>query len=344
MTDLSIRRDGRAGRITLTRPQALNALTHAMVREIDGALATWERDDSVALVLIDGEGPRAFCAGGDIAEVYASGRRGDFAAGAAFWADEYRMNARIARLKKPCVALMQGFVMGGGVGVGSHGSHRVVGRTSQVAMPECAIGLIPDVGGTALLAAAPGRLGEYLGLTGHRMGPGDAIRAGFADSFVPEDRWRDLTAALTDSGDPDAISAFADPAPEPVLAAEAGRIDDAFDAPDLASLAARLEASDWGHGVLTTLRRLCPLSMACTLALVRAARRDPGVEKALAREYRFTARACSDGEFLEGVRAAVIDKDRNPLWRDDMDSLRPEEVAAMLAPLGDGELVLPPQP
>lgn len=341
MSDLDIRTEGRAGRITLNRPQALNALTHPMVREIDATLADWEADPAVALVLVDGAGPRAFCSGGDIAEVYASGRRGDFATGAAFWADEYRMNARIARLPKPFVALMHGYVMGGGVGIAAHGSHRVVGETTRLAMPECAIGLVPDIGGTALLAAAPGRLGEYLGLTGHRMGPGDAIRAGFADSFVPQDRWPALVAALVESGDPDAaVAAFADPAPPAALAAEAEAIDDAFDGADLAAIAARLEATDWGHGVLKALRRLCPLSMACTLALVRAARRDPGVEKALVREYRFTARACSDGEFLEGVRAAVIDKDRTPRWRDDMDSLRPEEVATMLAPL-DAELVLP---
>jgi enoyl-CoA hydratase len=341
MSDLHVRTEGRIGRVTLARPQALNALTHAMVREIDAALAGWEDDDTVALVLLDGEGPRAFCAGGDIAEVYASGRRGDFAAGAAFWADEYRMNARIAGYPKPRVALMHGFVMGGGVGVGGHASHRVVGTTTRVAMPECAIGLVPDIGGSALLAAAPGRLGEYLGLTGHRMDAGDAIRAGFADSFVPEDRWPGLVSALLDGADPDeAIAAFAEPAPEAALAADADAIDDAFEGADLAAIAARLETTDWGHGVLRTLRRLCPLSMACTLALVRAARRDPGVAKALVREYRFTARAASAGEFLEGVRAAVIDKDRSPQWRDDMDSLRPEEVARMLAPL-DEELSLP---
>ncbi len=340
MTDLHVRTEGRIGRITLARPQALNALTHAMVREIGATLAGWEGDDSVALVLVDGEGPRAFCAGGDIAEVYASGRRGDFATGAAFWADEYRMNARLARYPKPCVALMQGFVMGGGVGVGGHASHRVVGTTTQVAMPECAIGLVPDIGGSALLAAAPGRLGEYLGLTGHRMGAGDAIRAGFADSFVPEDRWPGVVSALLDGSDPDeAIAAFADPAPAAALAADADAIDDAFAGADLAAIAARLETTDWGHGILKKLRGFCPLSMACTLELVRAARREPGVAKALVREYRFTARACSDGEFLEGVRAAVIDKDRTPRWRDDMDSLRPEEVARMLAPL-DRELVL----
>ena len=231
--------------------------------------------------------------------------------------------------------------MGGGVGVSGHGSHRVVGETTQVAMPECMIGLVPDIGASAILARAPGRLGEYLGVTGHRMGPGDAIHAGFADHFVPEARWPELAAALTETGDAGVIADFADAAARGAARrARSEPIDDAFEAADLAALAARLETSDWGHGILKTLRRQCPLSMACTLELVRAARRDPGVEKALAREYRFTSRAASDGELLEGIRAAVIDKDRTPVWRDDMDSLRPEEVAAMLAPLGEDELKL----
>lgn len=339
--DISIRVEGRAGRITLARPQALNALSLGMVHAIDAALAGWADDPDVALVLIDGEGPRAFCAGGDIADVYRSGRRGDFAHGARFWADEYRMNARIAGFPKPYVALMHGFVMGGGVGVSGHGSHRIVGQSSQVAMPECMIGMVPDIGASSILARAPGRLGEYLGVTGHRMGPGDAILAGFADTFVPEVRWPELVVALTGSGDPAAIAGFADPLPQASLPPLREAIDDAFEAADLAALAARLEASDWGHGVLKLLRRQCPLSMACTLELVRAARREPGVAKALAREYRFTARAASDGELLEGIRAAVIDKDRRPVWRDDMDSLRPEEVAVMLSPLGEDELRLP---
>jgi enoyl-CoA hydratase len=338
--EIDIRVEGRAGRITLTRPEALNALSHGMVRAIDAALATWADDPAVELVLIDGEGPRAFCAGGDIGDVYRSGRRGDFDHGRRFWADEYRMNARLARYPKPCVALMHGYVMGGGVGVSGHGSHRVVGETTQIAMPECMIGLIPDVGATSILARAPGRLGEYLGVTGHRMGPGDAILAGFADHFVPEARWPELVSALVETGSPDVIAEMEEAPPEAALAVLREPIDDAFEAADLAALAARLETSDWGHGVHRTLRRQCPLSMAATLELVRAARRDPGIEKALAREYRFTSRASSDGELLEGIRAAVIDKDRKPVWRDDMDSLRPEEVAAMLAPLGDAELKL----
>ncbi len=204
-------------------------------------------------------------------------------------------------------------------------------------MPECNIGLIPDVGGTHLLAAAPGRLGEYLGLTGHRMGAGEAILAGFADVFVPQADWPALVAALAETGLP-AIPTHT--APEAPLAAHREAIEDAFAAADLAAIAARLETSDWGHGVAKILARQSPLSMACTLELVRAARRDPGIEKALAREYRYTFRSQADSDLLEGIRAAVIDKDRTPIWRDTTDSLRPEDVAAMLAPLGEDELRL----
>ena len=160
MADVLIRRDGRAGRITLTRPRALNALTHEMCRQIDAALADWAGDAAVELVLIEGEGERAFCAGGDVAEIYRAGVRGDFALGRGFWRDEYRMNVRIAEYRKPVVSFLHGFVLGGGVGLGAQGSHRIVGESVQVSMPECGIGLIPDVGGTHRLALAPGRAGE----------------------------------------------------------------------------------------------------------------------------------------------------------------------------------------
>jgi enoyl-CoA hydratase/carnithine racemase len=341
MSDVRIRLEGRAGRITLDRPQALNALSHAMARAIAAALDAWAAEPAVRLVLIDAVGERAFCAGGDIHEIYERGRRGDFAFARRFWAGEYRLNAGIARYPKPYVALMQGFVMGGGVGVAAHGSHRVVGATTRIAMPECGIGLVPDVGGTHLLAGAPGHLGEFLGLTGHRMGPGDAICAGFAGHFVPEAAWPELAARLVETGDPGVIDGLEAPVPPADLAARRADIDDAFAAPDLATLAARLETSEWGHGVLRILARQSPLSMACTLALVRAARRDPGIEKALAREFRFTWRSISDGDLLEGIRAAVIDRDRAPVWRDAMDGVTPAQVEAMLAPLGRDELVLP---
>jgi enoyl-CoA hydratase len=337
-----IRKEGAAGRITLARPEALNALTLDMVRVIDAALAAWAADPAIRLVLIDAEGERAFCAGGDIAQVYHTGRAGDFDAARQFWREEYRMNARIARYPKVIVALMQGFVMGGGVGVGGHAGRRVVGETSRVAMPECMIGLIPDVGGSHLLARAPGRLGEYLGLTGYRMGPGDAILAGFADHFVPEARWPELAARLVETGDPGAIAAVAETRPEAPLAARRHDIDTAFAGADLRVIRESLPASEWGRETAETLARQCALSMAATLRLVRAARDEPGIETALARELRFTWRAASQGELLEGIRAAVIDKDRKPRWRTTIDTLDPAEVDAMLASLGPDELTLPP--
>jgi enoyl-CoA hydratase/carnithine racemase len=338
VTDVLIRIDGRAGRITLNRPQALNALTLAMIHAIDAALQDWRDDPAVELVIVDAAGDRAFCAGGDLAEIYEAGRRGDFEGPRRFWADEYRMNARIAGYPKPFVALMQGFVMGGGVGLGCHGRHRVVGDGSRVAMPECAIGLIPDVGGTHLLARAAGRLGEYLGLAGRRMGPGEAIHAGFADHYVPEAAWPELTARLAATGEPGVIAAFGRPPPASALEALMPAIDDAFAAPDLGTLMARLAASDWGAGVAATLARQSPLSMACTLELVRMARAAPGIEAALAREFRFTARSMTDGDLMEGIRAQVIDKDRAPQWRDAIDDVRPAQIAAMLAPLGADEM------
>jgi enoyl-CoA hydratase/carnithine racemase len=199
--DIAIRKEGRAGRITLARPRALNALTWEMCLAIEAALDGWRDDAEVALLVIDAEGERAFCAGGDVAAVHARAVAGDHDYGRRFWTDEYRMNAKLFNFPRPVASFMQGFVMGGGVGVGGHASHRVVGESAQVAMPECGIGLVPDVGGSLLLARAPGRLGEYLGVTGARMGPGDAIHAGFADYFVPEAAWEALKAELCATGD-----------------------------------------------------------------------------------------------------------------------------------------------
>lgn len=329
MSDLSIRKDRRAGRITFTRPQALNALSHEMAVAIHRALDDWRGDDSVALVIIDAEGDRAFCAGGDIAAVYHAGRAGDHAVGQGFFADEYRMNAAIADYEKPVVAFMQGFVMGGGVGVGGHAGHRVVGDTTQVAMPESGIGLIPDVGGTWLLSRAPGRIGEYLGLTGARMDAGDAIHAGFADIYLPEAEWDAAKEVLAETGDVTRLKGR--PAPASALA---DRDLSAFGGRGVDDIMAALEQQG-DEGALNPLRRNSPLSMAATLAMVRAARGDQRMQDALSREYRFTRRATAQSDFLEGVRAQIIDKDRTPAWAADAG---PAAVDAMLAPLGADEL------
>ena len=329
MSDLSIRKDRRAGRITFTRPQALNALTHEMAVAIHRALDDWRGDPDVALVIIDAEGDRAFCAGGDIAAVYHAGRAGDHAVGQDFFADEYRMNAAIADFAKPIVAFMQGFVMGGGVGVGGHAGHRVVGDSTQVAMPESGIGLIPDVGGTWLLSRAPGRIGEYLGLTGARMDAGDAIHAGFADIYLPEAEWDAAKETLAETGDVTRLKGR--PAPASALA---DRDLSAFGGRSVEDIVAALEHQG-DEGALKPLRRNSPLSMAATLAMVRAARGDLRMQHALSREYRFTRRATAQSDFLEGVRAQIIDKDRSPVWAADAG---PAAVDAMLAPLGADEL------
>ncbi|EIE52298.1 enoyl-CoA hydratase [Salipiger aestuarii] len=343
MPDIHTRIEGRAGRITLTRPQALNALTHDMCLAIETAIDAWRKDDAVALVILDAQGERAFCAGGDIGDVWRAGMAGDYDLGRRFWADEYRMNAKLADYPKPIIAFLHGFVMGGGVGLGGHVSHRIVGESTQISMPECGIGFVPDVGGTLLLARAPGRVGDYLGLTSARMGPGDALFAGFADLFIPQAHWPALTADLCQTGDAQTLAAMAAPPPESALAASEGDIETLFAGETVAVIENALAAahSDLATGALKALRRNAPLSMALTLEMLRRLRAAPGgIREALQQEYRVSYRAVEQGDFLEGVRAQIIDKDRDPKWRFQAGDVTPDKVAAMLAPLGDRELTL----
>lgn len=341
MSDISIRQTGHAGRITLTRPKALNAVTHDMCLAIEAALDDWRDNDSVKLVIIDSEGDKAFSAGGDIQQLYETGRAGDFAYGQRFWRDEYRLNAKIAEYPKPYIAFMHGFTMGGGVGISCHGSHRIVCETSQIAMPECGIGLVPDVGGSLLLARAPGRLGEYLGLTTARMGPGDAIYAGFADSFLPETRWPDLIAELEETGDAGLIDSARMTEPGGRLSTSRAEIDALFDQDDLSGIVHALDGApgDLPQSALAAMRRNSPLAMACAVRMIRHLRdANAGIRHALDLEYRFTHRAMEHGDFLEGVRAAVIDKDRSPDWQHDLKTPPNEAATHMLQPLGEDAL------
>ncbi|MCC1492381.1 3-hydroxyisobutyrate dehydrogenase [Cognatishimia sp. F0-27] len=336
-TDIDIRIEGKAGRITLTRPKALNALTYEMCRAIDRALKSWAGDPTVALVIIDAAGDKAFCAGGDIAEMYATGKAGDFDYGRRFWRDEYRMNARLAEYPKPVLAFMQGFTMGGGVGLAGHVSHRIVGDSSKVSMPECTIGFVPDVGGSFLLARAPGRLGEYLGLTAARMLGADAIHAGFADHFIPESQWPGLIGQLCDSGSPDGVLQAAKTPPASELADLQPRIDALFSAQDLTSLRNALAADDsaFARDVETALARAAPLSAATTIEMIQRLR-GPSltIRRALELEYRVAHRIMEQGDFLEGIRAAIIDKDRDPKWRFADSAVPAVAVSALLRPLG----------
>ena len=342
MTDLIIRTEGPAGLITLNRPKALNALTWEMCLEIETALTMWRGDPTVELIIIDGAGERAFCSGGDIAEMYATGTRGEFDYGRRFWRDEYRLNRTIFLYPKPIVTFLHGFTMGGGVGVGCHASHRIVCEDSQIAMPECGIGLVPDVGGSLMLALAPGRVGEFLGVTGHRLDAGDAIFAGFADSFVPQEIWEEAKAALIASGDPAALDAFIAPAPDSQLRQWQAEIDSCFAGDTLGDIYRAMPA-DPGPAVTHAQKLMAknaPFAMTCAVEIIHRVRNGLRIENALDQEFRYTFRCGPQGDFIEGIRAAIIDRDRNPQWKHaswkDVTAL---EVTRMLMPLGKDALV-----
>ena len=343
LEDVIIRREGRAGRITLNRPKALNALTYPMVLAIHDALKRWEQDPEIAVVILDGTGDRALCAGGDVRAIYDSASEGSGFA-RKFWADEYRLNAYIGRYPKPYVAFMDGIVMGGGIGLSGHGSHRIVTERSQLAMPETGIGLIPDVGGTWLLAHAPGETGIYLGLTGERMRGAGTMYARFADSFVPSSRLADLAKALSEiqnSSEVDSVIARFSEAPPPSdLASHAREIDATFCFDSVEKIRDALASmnTEWSRKTLEELDRRSPLALKLTLAAIRNARTLPSLEAALNVEYRLTVRLLEHGEFLEGVRALLVDKDKAPKWNPPrLADVTDEMVAQFLSPLPPDE-------
>lgn len=316
--DILVRIEGHVGRLTLNRPQALNALSHEMALSIESALLEWQTDNDVSMVLIDAEGEKAFCAGGDVAELYKQGMAGDIESGRQFWRDEYRLNALIDRYPKPYVAIMDGITMGGGVGISAHGSHRIVTERSTLAMPECSIGLVPDVGGTHLLSKSPGHTGEFLALTGERLKAADALFANFADYYIPVERLAALKSALIESGDVNIIDSFNETPPtNSTLASIATEINRVFAAESLSTVLSNLNQldSDWAVSAAKKIGYSSPLALTLAFDLVRQARTQPGIEKALIREYRFVSRAMESCDILEGIRAALIDRDRNPVWK-----------------------------
>ncbi|WP_375457116.1 enoyl-CoA hydratase/isomerase family protein [uncultured Methylobacterium sp.] len=339
MAEVIVERVGSLGRLRLDRPKALNALTHAMVGAIDAGLDRFLADPGVAAILLTGEGERGLCAGGDLRALYETDGT---AFAEAFWRDEYRLNARIAACEKPFVAVMDGITMGGGVGVSGHARHRVVTERSRVAMPETGLGFLPDVGGTWLLARAPGETGIYLGLTGEPMGAADAILCGFADAMVPAGALPRLIEALAalppDAGHAAvraAIGALAqDPGPAP-LAASRAVIDRCFAFGAVADILAALDAdgSDFAARTRATLLEKSPSSLVITLRLLRLGRTAKTLEACLEREFHASLALLAEGEFREGIRAAVIDKDKAPRWSPaTLSAVDPERIAGWLTP------------
>ncbi|GEB54832.1 enoyl-CoA hydratase/isomerase family protein [Streptomyces gardneri] len=341
--EVLVRIEGRTGRLILNRPGALNALSHPMVLRIEEALTTWREDPDIEAVVISGAGDRGLCAGGDVRAIHEDARTGGTAT-AAFWRDEYRLNALIARYPKPYVALMDGIVMGGGVGVSAHGTVRIVTERSRVAMPETGIGFVPDVGGTYLLALAPGELGVHLALTGAPVGAADALLCGLADHFVPAERLDRLVTGLAHTSVHDALAAHVGQAPPGQLAAHREWIDHCYAADTVEEILDRL----MGSGVpaakeaAATLTTKSPTALKVTLTSLRRARGLGPLERVLEQEYRVSCAALTSPDLVEGIRAQVIDKDRDPRWSPaDLADVTDEDVARYFTPLGaDRELRL----
>ena len=343
MTDdvLIEKRDG-LGLLHLNRPKAINALNHAMVLAITPALRGWIDDEEVSAVVITGAGERGLCAGGDIVPIYHDAQ-GSGKATQDFWRDEYILNALIANYPKPYVAVMDGIVMGGGVGISAHGSVRIVTERSKVGMPEVGIGLVPDVGGTYLLPRAPGELGTHIALTTGRLGAGDAIATGFADHFVPSSDLPSFLEALHTSSIEDALDKFASAAPESELLAQQGWIDECYSADTVEEIVARLQAHSAPEAAAAAEQILSksPIAVKVALESLRRARNLTTIEEVLDDEYRVSLSCLKSHDLVEGIRAQVIDKDRNPQWQPaTLEAVTPDQVAAYFADLGELELGL----
>jgi enoyl-CoA hydratase len=345
--DLIVRREGFAGIIRLNRPKTINAMTLEMSRDIDKALDRFEADREVSMIVLEGAGERGLCAGGDIRALYENSKvKGDL--GKILWREEYILNARIAKFPKPYVAFMDGIVMGGGVGLSAHASHRVVTDRTKLAMPEVGLGFFPDVGGTWLLSHAPGEIGTYFGLTGQTMNGPDAIYTGFADAVVPASKLPALREALikvrpeTTSDQVKAlIAGFATGETAGPVAAVQDKIDVWFahDRVEDIFTALQRDGSELARSTLKTLNEKSPRGMVVALKLLRLARTASSLEQCLVREYRAALEVFKSDDFREGIRAAVIDKDRNPKWSPaGIKDVTPAMIAPYFAEIGADEL------
>ena len=341
-------REGRLAIITLNRPKALNSLTLHMIREMQIQLETWADDPDVGAVLLQGAGEKAFCAGGDVVAVARAAKEGGELP-RVFFREEYTLNRTMEFYTKPLIALIDGITMGGGVGISVHGSHRVVGDRTLFAMPETGIGLFPDVGGSYFLPRLPGRLGQYLALTGARLKAADCIYSGVGTDYLAGER---LEAALVALGQAklgadanaeidDIIEGSASDVGEAPLAEQREEIDRCFASDDVAEIFAALGAdgSDWAQKTLAKLKAMSPLSLLVTAEEMRRGA-EMSFDDCMTMEYRLSQAFMAGHDFHEGIRALLIDKDKAPKWQHaSIEEVSGAEVEAYFAPLGDRDLV-----
>jgi enoyl-CoA hydratase len=345
--DVLVRQSNALRRLTLNRPQALNALTLDMAVTMTRWLRDWAGDDAVGAVLIDGAGERGLCAGGDLRALYDAAKNND-PLPQRFWATEYRLDLLIARYRKPVIVVMDGLTMGGGVGISTHAPHRVVTERSAIAMPEVGIGYFPDVGASFLLARTPGRIGTHLALTGERIGAADAIYSGLADVHVPASKLAALSARLADCRSAPEVQArlaeLSTPAAPGKLTAAREWIDVCYGAETVEQIVARLRSSanEDARAAAATLQKMSPTSLKITLRNIRAALSFAELEDSFRQDYRISLACIAEHDFLEGIRAAIVDKDRKPVWRPDkLEDVTPDMVERHFRSVGDLELTLP---
>jgi len=335
--DILSRVEDGVGFVTLNRPKAINSLNQGMVDELSTVLAGWEQDATVGVVVLSGAGERGLCAGGDVVAIYHSARA-DGVVARRFWRDEYLLNAQIGRFPKAYVSLMDGIVMGGGVGVGAHANTRVVTDTSKIAMPEVGIGFIPDVGGTYLLSRAPGSLGLHAALTGAPFSGADAIALGLADHFVPHDKLDAFSHAIVADGVERALAAHAIEPPPSRLVSQRDWIDQCYAGDTVADIVAALRGHDAGpaNDAANLIATRSPIALSVTLEAVRRAAKMDTLEDVLTQDYRVSCASLRSHDLVEGIRAQLVDKDRNPKWSPaSLGQVTAADVDAYFAPVDD---------
>ncbi len=313
---LILKREGHAGTILMNRPKALNALTLEMIRDFAHAIGQWRNDAAVKLVVLEGAGGRAFCAGGDVRAVREAAVAGEHAPVTAFFSEEYAVNEGIARFGKPWVSLIDGICMGGGIGLAVHNGPRIVTENALLAMPETAIALFPDVGTSYILPRLPGAIGTWLALTGARLKGADAVHAGLATHYVPRARLQEMRDSLVQEGDTAAVERFAETPPEASFAPQRAAIDRCFSQPSVLDIIGALEGegTEWAAEQVKVLRRMSPTSLCVSLALLeRGAALD--LRGCLDEELHLTQGVVhGHPDFREGVRSVLVDKDGSPTW------------------------------